>query len=124
MPFDGTGFDGRGKTLAKMDRVIDLLSEERRWCKRQLQTPDGRRCIVGAMVAADAAVELKRPILLAIEQVTGHRARIEAFNDDPRTTHALVVKVLHRARANIASEASPATDRGVRPWAALYQMLR
>jgi hypothetical protein len=104
MPFDGTGLEGRITVLEKMDKVVDLLSREDRWCKQQLRSYDGRRCILGAMVAADATIALKEPILLAIRQVTGRDyLRIEMFNDHPLTTHALVVKVLHQARENIVN---------------------
>ena len=102
MPLDGKTGDGRYDALDKIDRVIDLLSRKDRWCKQQLRTRDGRRCIQGAMMAADATIVLKQPILLAIRQVTGRDyARIEMFNDQPLTTHALVLGVLHRARQNI-----------------------
>lgn len=104
MPFDGTGYEGRIDALDKMDRVIDLLSREDRWCKQQLRSYDGRRCILGAMMAADATVVLKEPILLAIKQVTGRDyLRIEMFNDHPLTTHGLVVRVLDQARDNIVT---------------------
>jgi hypothetical protein len=104
MPFDGLGYESRVDALERMDKVIDLLSHEDRWCKQQLRSYDGRRCILGAMMAADATIALKDPILLAIKQVTGREyLRIEMFNDHPLTTHALVVKVLHRARDNVVS---------------------
>ena len=107
MPFDGNGFESRIDALERMDKVIDLLSREDRWCKQQLRSYDGRRCILGAMMAADATIALKDPILLAIKQVTGREyLRIEMFNDHPLTTHALVVKVLHRARDNVVSGAA------------------
>ena len=102
MPFDGTGYDGRIEALDKMDKVIDLLAREDRWCKQQLRSYDGRRCILGAMMAADATIALKEPILLAIKQVTGRDyLRIEMFNDHPLTTHGLVVRVLQQARDNV-----------------------
>lgn len=42
----------------------------------------------------------------AIEQVTGcYYARIEAFNDEPQTTHAVVIKVLRQAREDILNAA-------------------
>jgi hypothetical protein len=105
MPFDGTGHEGPIQALEKMDGVIDLLARPDRWCKRQLRTPDGRRCILGAMMAVDGTVALKGPILLAIKQVTARDyLRIEMFNDHPLTTHALVMQVLHQARANIVSD--------------------
>jgi hypothetical protein len=110
MPFDGTVYEGRVRSLDKLEKVIDLLSDERRWCKKQLRSPDGRYCVAGAMMAVDASSELRKPILLAIEQVTGNYCRsIEAFNDHPRTTHALVVKVLGRARENALADSPPAT---------------
>jgi hypothetical protein len=102
MPFDGTGYEGRIEAIDKMDKVIDLLSREDRWCKQQLRSYDGRRCILGAMMAADATIVLKEPILLAIKQVTGRDyLRIEMFNDHPLTTHGLVLKVLGQARENV-----------------------
>jgi hypothetical protein len=104
MPFDGTGYDGRIEALDKMDRVISLLSREDRWCKQQLRSYDGRRCILGAMMAADATIALKEPILMAIKQVTGRDyLRIEMFNDHPLTTHATVIEVLNQARDNIVA---------------------
>lgn len=104
MPFDGTGYEGRIEALDKMDKVIDLLSREDRWCKQQLRSYDGRRCILGAMMAADATIVLKEPILLAIKQVTGRDyLRIEMFNDHPLTTHGLVLKVLNQARENVVN---------------------
>lgn len=104
MPFDGTGYEGRIEALEKMDKVIDLLSREDRWCKQQLRSYDGRRCILGAMMAADATIVLKEPILLAIKQVTGRDyLRIEMFNDHPLTTHGLVLKVLSQARENVVN---------------------
>jgi hypothetical protein len=106
MPFDGTGYEGRIEALDKMDKVIDLLSREDRWCKQQLRSYDGRRCILGAMMAADATIALKEPILLAIKQVTGRDyLRIEMFNDHPLTTHGLVLKVLNQARENVLTGA-------------------
>jgi hypothetical protein len=105
MPLDGTGYEGRIEALDKIDKVIDLLSDERRWCKRQLLTRDGRRCLLGAMMAVEATAVLKGPILVAIEQVTDRDyLRIELFNDHPRTTHAQVMAVLHQARENINDE--------------------
>jgi hypothetical protein len=102
MPFDGTGYGGRIEALDKMDKVIDLLAREDRWCKQQLRSYDGRRCILGAMMAADATIALKEPILLAIKQVTGRDyLRIEMFNDHPLTTHGLVLRVLSQARENV-----------------------
>jgi hypothetical protein len=133
MPFDGIGLEGRIDALDRIDRVINLLSREDRWCKQQLRSFDGRRCILGAMMAADATITLKEPILLAIKQVTGRDyLRIEMFNDHPMTTHATVTKVLNQARTNIAHGvteplrgAGPSPNRwskSLKPFAQLYRI--
>jgi hypothetical protein len=102
MPYDGQGFEERLTALDKIDKVIDLLSREERWCKGKLRTDDGRRCIVGALQDVRAVAELTRPIMLAIEQVAhAHYSGIEAFNDHRTTTHGLVMAVLHQARQNV-----------------------
>ncbi len=125
MPFDGTRYEGRIPALDKMDKVIDLLSDEKRWCQKQLRSPDGRYCILGAMEAAGGEVELKRPILLAIEQVTGRSyARIEDFNDHPMTTHPLVVRVLWQARENTIIGAPQAARQRIGTWALFRQAFR
>ncbi len=123
MPFDGIRYEGRNPALDKMDKVIDLLSDERRWCKRQLRSPDGRYCVLGAIQAAGAVAELKAPVLLAIEQVTGHVWRIEDFNDHSTTTHALVVRVLWQARENVISGAPQAAQQRIGTWALFRQAL-
>ena len=43
MPLDDTGFRDRYEPLDKIDRVIDLLATEERWCQGHLVTADGRR---------------------------------------------------------------------------------
>ena len=102
MPFDGTGLEGRTAALGKIEEVIELLATEERWCKQQLRSYDGRRCLLAAMLAADAAAILKEPILRGIKQVTGREFfRIEIFNDHPLTTHGLVLRVLHQTRDNL-----------------------
>jgi hypothetical protein len=104
MPFDGRVYEDRIVALEKIDRVIDLLASEDRWCKGLLQSSDGRRCILGAMQDADAVAVLRKPILQAIREVTGTSYRqIERFNDCGTTTHALVLQVLHQTRRNILS---------------------
>jgi hypothetical protein len=46
------------------------------------------------MMAADATIALKEPILLAVNQITSRDyRRIEMFNDHSLTTHALVLQV-------------------------------
>jgi hypothetical protein len=102
MPFDGSEYEVRNRVLDQIDRVIALLATEDKWCKRVLESTDGRRCILGAMRAADAMIALKAPIMQAIEQVTGrHYHCIESFNDHKTTTHPLVLRVLHQARENV-----------------------
>lgn len=105
MPLDDTGFRKHSKPLDKIERVIDLLATQDRWCKGELVTRDGRRCIMGAIEAVRGTDVLVRPVLLAIRQVTARDfGRIERFNDDAATTHALVLTVLSRARDNILND--------------------
>jgi hypothetical protein len=102
MPLDDTGFRKHNEPYDKIERVIDLLATEDRWCKGQLVTKDGRRCIMGAIEAVRGTDVLVRPVLQAIRQTTARDfGRIERFNDDPATTHALVLTVLFQARENI-----------------------
>jgi hypothetical protein len=122
MPLDDTGHDGRIQALDKMDKVIDLLSDERRWCKRFVKTPDGRYCILGALQAAHADKELTEPIMLAISQVTGRSQWIDRFNDHPLTTHVDVLKVLQQARENILTVSPAMTKERIGAWARLYQV--
>ncbi len=104
MPLDDTGFRKHSEPYNKIERVIDLLATEDRWCKGQLVTKDGRRCIMGAIEAVRGTDILVRPVLQAIRQTTARDfGRIERFNDDPATTHALVLTVLFQARDNILS---------------------
>ena len=70
MPFDGAGPSGN-LALQKLDSVAALLASESRWCKRQLMTPDGRRCLRGALRAVEAERLLEPVMLDAIRQVTG-----------------------------------------------------
>jgi hypothetical protein len=98
MPFDGAVYEGRVRSLDQMDKIIDLLGDETRWCKRKLETPDGRHCIAGAIVAVDATTEIKKAIFLAIEQVTGdYYRKIEAS-----TLYAAFSARLARASAAMA----------------------
>ena len=116
MPFDGRDYSTRIDALEKIDRVIEQLPSEERWCKGALYTVDGRRCILGAMQAVNGAMVLKQPILQAIQEVTGRRyTAIETFNDRRTTTYSQVVAVLRRARQDIldgsAGYTSSATSR-------------
>jgi hypothetical protein len=122
MPFDGNDHD----IIDKLDEVIALLSNKRRWCQGQLRTPDGRYCIGGAMMAVDATLALRTPILHAIEEVTGRDyVRIERFNDHPGTTHGLVIKVLCKARENLSggAVATRMMEHRIVPSARWYRML-
>ena len=126
MPFDGNDYESRIEILDKLEEVIALLSDKRRWCQGQLQTADGRYCIGGAIMAVGATLALRQPILRAVEQVTGRDyVRIERFNDHPRTTHGLVIKVLHKARENIigGAVAERTVEHRIGPWARWYQIL-
>jgi hypothetical protein len=118
MPFDGTG-DGRGEVLQKLERVIDLLSNEERWCKGIAETPGGRRCLMGAIRKAEGQLLLEPIVLQAIREVTGRNYwRIESFNDAKATSHALVLEVLERASENVAAGRNAAAPRrtGMRSW--------
>lgn len=98
MPFDGAGPSGN-LALQKLDLVAALLASEARWCKRRLRTPDGRRCLRGALRAVEAERLLEPIVLDAIRHVTGRSFwRIESFNDHQATTHALLLQVIDRAR--------------------------
>ncbi len=106
MPFDDNRHPVPGDALEKIDKVIALLASEDKWCKFFAESSDGRRCLWGAMRAEDAASVLEPPILDAIRQVTGRLHRcIDAFNDHPATTHALVLTVLYQARHRMRTAA-------------------
>jgi hypothetical protein len=101
MPFDGTdAFDNH--PLARLGAVERLLATEQQWCKGRLRDAHGRHCLVGAIEAVGGRQVLQKVVLQAAREVSGKRYwRIEFFNDDPRTTHADVLQVLHRARENL-----------------------
>ena len=103
MPFDGIESHGSIQ-LAKLDAVQRLLATEQQWCKGRLRDAQGRHCLVGAIEAVEGRQMLQRVVLHAAREVSGKRYwRIEFFNDDPHTTHADVLEVLHRARENIVA---------------------
>ena len=111
MPFDEGRYRERDDPLERLDKVIALLATEDRWCKFFGLSGDGRRCLWGALWAEDAAAILEGPVLRAIRQVTGFPYEsIDAFNDHPATTHAMVLTVLHRVRQDL-SPMSPPTSR-------------
>jgi len=101
MPFDGAG-SAAYPTLEKIDQILDLLGSPAKWCKGSERNRAGQYCIRGAAIAV-GGLELVEPAILgAIHQIAGrHFRRLEEFNDFPKTTHAQVLKVLHRARDNL-----------------------
>jgi hypothetical protein len=103
MPLDGTEFALlEDHPLAKLAAVERLLATRQQWCQGKMRDEQGRHCLVGAMEAAQARQMLEPVILRAAREVGGKRYwRIEFFNDDPRTTHADVLRVLRRARDNV-----------------------
>jgi hypothetical protein len=103
MPLDGTEFALlEDHPLAKLSAVERLLATRQQWCQGKMRDEEGRHCLVGAMEAANARLTLEPIVLRAAREVGGKRYwRIEFFNDDPRTTHADVLRVLRRARDNI-----------------------
>lgn len=105
MPYDDTGFER--PEVQRLDAAIALIDTPEKWCKRQLRTRDGRRCMLGALVDVDAIIDMHEvtdAILLAVKQVTGlNFLRIEAFNDHPATKHVTVMQVLARARENLVA---------------------
>jgi hypothetical protein len=111
MPFDGTdAFDNH--PLAKLGAVERLLANEQQWCKGRLRDAHGRHCLVGALEAVGGRQVLQKVVLQAAREVSGKRYwRIEFFNDDPRTTHADVLQVLHRARQNLIAGMITEYDR-------------
>lgn len=119
MPFDGKEqvHTERLEMIGLIDRVIEQLPSEDRWCKGALYTVDGRRCILGAMQAANGALVLKAPILQAIREVTGRRyTAIETFNDRRSTTFLDVRLVLAQARKNICLNGAPAIAQPKASW--------
>jgi hypothetical protein len=116
MPFDSFGQELRLEALAKIGRVIDLLSRRDRWCKGALKTADGRMCILGAVREADAELLLYAPILRAIREVTGYGYRqIEHFNDGWVANHSLVMTVLEQAQENLSVGLTSAVRAPPRP---------
>ncbi len=126
MPFDGTNYV-RSDAIGRIDAAIGFLAHEDRWAKRVLETSDGRRCIMGALRAANA--QMFEPFIIdAIEELTGRRVKVVTFNDRYITTHAAVMRVMQRARAlvaatdgeTVAKMLSPPKRRLDRPWRMLW----
>ena len=129
MPFDGREFEQSNLMLEKLDSVIDLLSSEDKWCKYQVRTNDGRRCIMGVLIDVDGAALLADPILAAARELTGKsHGRVERLNDHRKTDHRLVLAVLRRARENLllgkmTSGRTPTVARRVRTFYAALARL-
>jgi hypothetical protein len=103
MPLDGTEFALlEDHPLAKLAAVERLIATRQQWCQGRMRDEKGRYCLVGAMEAANARLVLEAIVLRATREIGGKRYwRVEFFNDDPRTTHADVLRVLRQARENI-----------------------
>jgi hypothetical protein len=102
MPFDGTELElPEDHPLSRLGAVERLLATEEQWCKGTLRDSDGRHCLMGAMQAVKA--RMLEPVTLQAAREVGrkHYWRLELFNNDPRTTHAQVLRVLQRAREHI-----------------------
>ena len=103
MPFDGAE-SPRILVLGQIDAAMELLDDEKDWCKGSLLNLAGQMCLLGALRRVEAEEELKPLILSAAREVTGRRFRsIEKFNDHAKTTHAAMLAVLHRTRLGIES---------------------
>ena len=114
MPFDSAGFTNPDQRRQKLENVMRLVGNEDSWGKGTLKGSDGRYCVRGAIAAAGAVGVLEPPILQAINQVAGKfYARIEQFNDDPATNHAMVCRVLARAWDNLADGTAITNPRHV-----------
>jgi hypothetical protein len=101
MPFDGRDLEIHNPAVRKVDRAIDLLRNEDRWCKNRLRTTDGKRCLLAALLDARAR-RLSTSVLAAAKELTGKTySRVESFNDDDATHHGLVLAVLRRAREDL-----------------------
>jgi hypothetical protein len=106
MPLDGTDLGlFEQHPLAKLGAVESLLATEQQWCKGKMRDSDGRHCLVGAMQAVEARQILEPIVLRAARQIGGkYYWRAEFFNDDPRTTHADVLRVLRLAREILVAQ--------------------
>jgi len=119
MPFDGRDLEIHNPAVRKLDRAIDLLSNEDRWCKNSLRTAEGKRCLLAALIDARAR-RLSTSVLVAAKELTGKTySRVESFNDDDATDHALVLAVLRRAREDVSlTQATSIGSAGMLRWIA------
>jgi hypothetical protein len=114
MPFDGRNLDADFEiNLGRIDAVIAKLDDPTKWCKgalyivdRSHRAADRKICLLGALQEVPGAVVLKKQILEAARQITGHRFfEITSFNDRRATSHADVMAVLRRTRESLATGA-------------------
>lgn len=112
MPFDGTSFH-RNEALDRIEAAIELIADERHWCKGSLVNAAGQRCVIGALLSAHSDVVLLKPLVLqAAHEITGRTFRtVESFNDHHATTHAVVLEVLRRTRDNIETGRASLSDQ-------------
>ncbi|HJU15296.1 MAG TPA: hypothetical protein VJ770_02395 [Stellaceae bacterium] len=97
-----------GYALLKLAAVERLLADEDHWCKGALRDGNGRFCLLGALDVAGARHLLEPVMLRAVREVSGKRYwRVESFNDDRRTTHPDILRVLDCAREQVASRSVP-----------------
>jgi hypothetical protein len=90
--------------LIKLAAVERLLATEDHWCKGALRDGQGRFCLLGALDMAGARHLLAPVVLRAARELNGkHYWCIESFNDDRRTTHPDILRVLRRAHETIAA---------------------
>jgi hypothetical protein len=103
MPFDGTDLQSN-ELITTLESVTSLIKDQQWWCKGMLVNQRGQMCLRGAMRARRAESALAPVVLRAVADVTGRPFQtIERFNDDSRTTHAVVLQVLDRTREIIVA---------------------
>jgi hypothetical protein len=112
VPFDGTDFARREIKLGKIDKVMSMLDTAEKWCQNQLKTADGRRCILGALIAVGARRHLYGLIVASAREATGIAfMSVEQFNDHPMTDHKLVMAVLNAAHYRLQVGDVPFAER-------------
>ena len=91
----------RPKTKQPYKTVRGLLADKKRWCKgkRRLVTPDGQEsyCLIGAIEEvygfnSSISHEIRDNLYGII------RGSVVGFNDDPKTRHSDILKVLKKAK--------------------------
>jgi hypothetical protein len=91
--------------VRELDAARALIAMPEQWCKRvpaRITEHGVQRCIMGALDVVEAPLRVTRAIEAVIPSEYEH---IPAFNDDPATTHADVLRVFDRARALLLSGA-------------------